>query len=327
MSGTWRDTRVLVTGAGGFIGRHLCRRLLEEGARLRVLVRYTSRPVEELLPLEWLDRVEILRGDVADTALLRAALRDVETVFHLAALVGIPYSYECPAEVFRVNAGGTLALLEAARQATPGRLVLTSTSEVYGSARQVPMREDHPLQAQSPYAASKTAADQLGLAYQLSFGLPVAVLRPFNTYGPGQSGRAVIPAILGQALAGGRLRLGDTRTTRDFNYVDDTVEAFLAAGSVAAAVGRVTPYGSGREVSIAEVVELAGRLVGRVLQVDQDPDRLRPADSEVQRLCCDPEPARRVLGVQARVTLEEGLSRTLDWLRGETRRPGARHER
>ncbi len=327
MSGTWRDTRVLVTGAGGFIGRHLCGRLLEEGARLRVLVRYTSRPVEESLPREWLDRVEILRGDVADTALLRAGLRDVETVFHLAALVGIPYSYECPAEVFRVNAGGTLALLEAARGNPSARLVLTSTSEVYGSARQVPMSEDHPLQAQSPYAASKTAADQLGLSYHLSYGLPVAVLRPFNTYGPGQSGRAVIPAILGQALAGGRLRLGDTATTRDFNYVDDTVDAFLAAGRAPGAVGRVTQYGSGREVSIAQVVELAGRLVGRVLQVDQDPDRLRPVDSEVQRLCCDPEPARRVLGVEARISLEEGLSRTLDWLRGESRRPGARHER
>lgn len=327
MSGSWRDTRVLVTGAGGFIGRHLCRRLVEEGARLRVLLRYTSRPVEEVFPPELRDQVEVLRGDVADTALLRAGLREVETVFHLAALVGIPYSYECPAEVFRVNAGGTLALLEAARVVTPARLVLTSTSEVLGSARSVPMGEDHPLQAQSPYAASKIAADQLGLSYHLSFGLPVAVLRPFNTYGPGQSGRAVIPAILGQALAGGSLQLGDTTTTRDFNYVDDTVEAFLAAGRQPGAVGRVTPFGSGREASIAEVVEIAGRLLGRPLPVERDPERLRPADSEVLRLCCDPVPARRVLGVQARVPLEEGLALTLEWLRGEARRPGARHER
>jgi dTDP-glucose 4,6-dehydratase len=319
---SWQDRRVLVTGAGGFIGRHLCRRLLAEGAQLRILLRYVSEPASRQLPDELVRHAEIFRGDVTDTALLHTALLDTHVVFHLAALVGIPYSYACPAEVFRVNAGGTLALLEAARRCTPERVVLTSTSEVYGSARQVPMPEDHALNAQSPYAASKIAADQLGLSYHRAFGLPVAVLRPFNTYGPGQSGRAVIPSILGQALAGGDLQLGDTETTRDFNYVDDTVEAFLAAGSVPGALGRVTTYGSGREVSIADVIRLAGQLTGRELTVRSDPDRMRPRESEVLRLCCDPEPARRVLGVGARVSLEEGLRRTLDWLREQPRHPG-----
>ncbi len=323
---TWQDRTVLVTGAGGFIGRHLCRRLLAEGARLRILLRYVSQPAVQRLPEDILRQAVVHRGDVGDTALLRTALRDTEVVFHLAALVGIPYSYECPAEVFRVNAGGTLALLEAARQLQPERVVLTSTSEVYGSARQVPMPEDHPLSAQSPYAASKIAADQLGLAYHRAFGLPVAVLRPFNTYGPGQSGRAVIPSILGQALAGGELRLGDTETTRDFNYVDDTVEAFLATGHAPLALGRVTTYGSGRETSIGEVIRLAGHLVGRELAVVQDPARLRPTESEVQRLCCDPEPAQRVLDVSARVPLEEGLSRTLDWLREQPQRPDGSYD-
>ncbi|MFA7330636.1 MAG: SDR family NAD(P)-dependent oxidoreductase [Candidatus Delongbacteria bacterium] len=323
---TWQDRTVLVTGAGGFIGRHLCRRLLAEGARLRILLRYVSQPAAQRLPEDILRQAEVHRGDVGDTALLRAALQNTEVVFHLAALVGIPYSYACPAEVFRVNAGGTLALLEAARQQRPERVVLTSTSEVYGSAQQVPMPEDHPLCAQSPYAASKIAADQLGLAYHRSFGLPVAVLRPFNTYGPGQSGRAVIPSILGQALAGGELQLGATETTRDFNYVDDTVEAFLAAGHAPLALGRVTTYGSGRETSIDEVIRLAGGLLGRELGVVQDPARRRPAESEVLRLCCDPEPARRVLGVSARVPLEEGLSRTLEWLRGQPQRPGGSYD-
>jgi dTDP-glucose 4,6-dehydratase len=323
---SWRGREVLVTGAGGFIGRHLCRRLLEEGARLRVLLRYVSQPAAAQLPAEILEQSAVHRGDICDQALLRRAMEGAEVVFHLAALVGIPYSYQCPAEVFRVNAGGALALLEAARQAGPGRLVLTSTSEVLGSAQAVPMPEDHPVNAQSPYAASKAAADQLALAWHRSFSLPVAVLRPFNTYGPGQGGRAVIPALLGQALAGGEILLGDTGTTRDFNYVDDTVTAFLAAGLRDGALGRVTPYGSGREASIAQVLEIAEGLLGRQLRTRQDPARLRPAASEVLRLCCDPEPARRVLGVQATVPLEEGLARTLEWLRGQQSRPGASFE-
>lgn len=312
---------VLVTGAGGFIGGHLWQRLLDEGAQVRALLRYTSVPPEAHLPLARLRASEIFRGDVCDEELLARAMRGVDVVFHLAALVGIPYSYQCPAETFRVNAGGALAVLEAARRTGPGRVVMTSTSEVYGSAQVVPMPEDHPLQAQSPYAAAKIAADQVALAWHRSFQLPVAVLRPFNTYGPGQSARAVIPTILGQALSGGPLRLGDTNTTRDFNFVDDTVTAFLAAGLRQEALGRVTAYGSGVETPVAEVVRLAAHLVGVPLKVEEDATRLRPAASEVTRLCCDPGSALRVLGVKARVGLEEGLRRTLEWMRAHPR-PG-----
>ena len=315
--------KVLITGAGGFIGSHLWSRLVEEGAQVGVLLRYSSLPPHQRFPQKLLERTQVHRGDITDRDLLDRAMDGAEVVFHLAALVGIPYSYECPAETFRVNAGGALALLEAARSACPGRVVMTSTSEVYGSAQQVPMPEDHPLCAQSPYAASKIAADQLALAWHRSFGTPVAVLRPFNTYGPGQSARAVIPTILGQALAGGPLKLGDTGTTRDFNFVDDTVEAFLAAGLRQEALGRVTPYGSGVESPLEEVVRLAARLVGRELSVEEDARRLRPAQSEVTRLCGDPAPARRILGVEARVGLEEGLARTLEWMRAQQGSHGA----
>jgi dTDP-glucose 4,6-dehydratase len=315
--------RVLITGAGGFIGSNLWKRLLDEGARVGVVLRYSSLPAARRFPADMLSRTTVFRGDIADRELLIRAMEGVDVVFHLAALVGIPYSYECPSETFRVNAGGALALLEAARHASPGRLVMTSTSEVYGSARSVPMPEDHPLNAQSPYAASKVAADQLALAWHRSYGTPVAVLRPFNTYGPGQSARAVIPTILGQALAGGPLHLGDTCTTRDFNFVDDTVEAFLAAGLRDEALGRVTPYGSGVETPVSQVVRLAAQMVGRELAVEEDQRRRRPAQSEVTRLCCDPEPARRILGVSARVGLEEGLTRTLDWMRAHQDAQGA----
>ena len=307
-------TRVLVTGAGGFIGSHLSEALLEQAGNLRLFLRYSSLPAERLLP-DSLRKCECVRGDIRDQQALRRAMQDVDTVYHLAALVGIPYSYECPSEVLSVNAAGTAAVLDAALQAGVSRVVLTSTSEVYGSAQTVPIREDHPLHAQSPYAASKIAADQLGLSYHYSFGLPVAVLRPFNTYGPRQSARAVIPTVIKQALLGDQVHLGTTDSTRDFNFVSDTVAAFLAAGSRPEAIGCVTQTGSGREVSIAEMVQMVSKILRKPLDIVSHEERLRPEASEVQRLCCDPGPARERLGWCTQISLEEGLTRTIDWLR------------
>lgn len=322
----WTGTRVLVTGAAGFIGRRLAARLLEAGAETRLFLRYSSLPAERLLPAELRENCAVHRGDIRDREALLKASRGVDSVFHLAALVGIPYSYECPAEVLSVNAGGTATVLDAARQTGVGRVVVTSTSEVYGTAREVPMPEDHPLSAQSPYAASKIAADQLALSYHRSFGLPVAVLRPFNTYGPGQSARAVIPTIARQALAGGTVHLGNLDATRDFTFVDDTAEGFLLAGSVDDALGRVTQIGSGREISIGDLARKICALAGREAVVAQDPERLRPAGSEVERLCCDNRPARERLGWTPRVGLDEGLARVVDWVREHGRELGGGYE-
>jgi nucleoside-diphosphate-sugar epimerase len=311
----WKGRRVCITGASGFIGRHLLARLIEEGARPSLLLRYTSRPDHELLPAETLANCRVTRGDIADPAALRRAMDDCDTIFHLAALIGIPYSYESPEEVVRVNVTGTQNVLERAREAGTPRVVITSTSEVYGSAQAVPMPLDHPLNAQSPYAASKIAADQLGLSYHRSFGLPVSILRPFNTYGSGQSSRAVIPVILSQALRGQKIQLGNLDSTRDFTWAGDTARAFLLAASRKEMIGRVCTCGTGVETSIGQLVELAGKLTGRTLQIDQQQDRMRPEQSEVDRLCCDPAPAAELLGWQAEVSIEEGLERTLTWMK------------
>ena len=318
--------KVLVTGASGFIGGRLAVRLLEAGADLRLFIRYSSLPPERLLPESLRRNTRIHRGDIRDRQALERACRDTEVVFHLAALVGIPYSYECPAEVLAVNAGGTAAVLDSARAAGVERLVHTSTSEVYGTARTVPIPEDHPLSAQSPYAASKTAADQLALAYHRSFGLPVAVLRPFNTYGPGQSARAVIPSIIGQALKGEEIRLGNTSSTRDFNYVDDMVEAFLRAAESPAALGTVTQAGSGVETGGGELVSLVGRILDRELRILRDERRLRPPESEVDRLCADPQPALRKLGWKPGIDLAEGLRLTVEWIRTHPEKLGGGYE-
>ncbi len=318
--------RVLVTGASGFIGSHLAESLLASGKEVRLFLRYSSLPVEQLLP-EALRACEAVRGDIRDSAALLRAMEGMDTVYHLAALVGIPYSYECPAEVFSVNAAGTAAVLDAALKCDVSRLVLTSTSEVYGSAQTVPIREDHPLNAQSPYAASKVAADQLGLSYHRSFGLPVAILRPFNTYGPRQSARAVIPTVIQQALTGKEILLGTTSSTRDFSYVQDTVDAFIAAGSSPEAVGCITQTGSGREVSIGDLVQMVGRILARDLMIVSRDERLRPQASEVQRLICDATLAKERLGWSSRVSLEEGLARTIDWLRDHPQHLGKGYQR
>lgn len=313
----WRGKRVAVTGAGGFIGSHLVERLAGLGANVRAMVRYTSSSSHG-----WLDggefggAVDIVAGDVASAESVDAVVEGVDVVFHLAANISIPYSYQSPRDFVRSNVEGTLNVLEAARGARCGRVVLTSTSEVYGTAQTVPMTEEHPLQAQSPYAASKIAADKLGESYHRSFGVPVVTVRPFNTYGPRQSLRAVVANIVVQALSGAdRLQLGALHPTRDLVFVDDTVDGFLEVAEAEAAVGSVVQLGTGQETSIGDVARLVLAAVGREAVVVEDARRLRPAASEVERLVCDATRARVLAGWEAKVPLATGLARTIEWHR------------
>jgi NAD dependent epimerase/dehydratase len=309
---------VVVTGAGGFIGSHLVEQLVRDGARVRAMLRYTSRGQRGALDLvsdDVLGSVDVTLGDVRDFDAVREICRGAQAIFHLAALIGIPYSYEHPQEVIDTNIVGTSNVLLAAKESGAlERIVLTSTSEVYGSALRIPMDEDHPLQAQSPYSATKIAADALGLSFHRSFALPVTIVRPFNAYGPRQSARAVIPTILSQALAGMTLRLGTLDTTRDFTYVADTARGFASVGASDDALGEVINVGSGSEVSIRDVVRAAGGIVGRELKVEGDDQRLRPAASEVSRLHSDSSKAARLAGWRAEISLEDGLRRTADWI-------------
>lgn len=308
--------RVLVTGAGGFIGSRLSETLVEAGATVRALVRYTSHG-----GAGWLDRspvrgeIEVKRGDLADRDSVVDAVEGCDVVFHLGALIAIPYSYLAPDSYVRTNITGTLNVLQACRQAGTGRLVHTSTSEVYGTARTVPITEDHPLTGQSPYSASKIAADKLVESFHRSFDLPAVTIRPFNTYGPRQSARAVIPTIASQALAGGTVRLGDLRPTRDFVFVDDTAAGFMAAATTPGIEGETLHLGTGREISVGDLATLIGRIAGVDLQVETQSDRLRPPGSEVERLLADPSRAEATLGWRARTSLEEGLARVVDFVR------------
>ncbi|MBI4677696.1 MAG: SDR family NAD(P)-dependent oxidoreductase [Elusimicrobia bacterium] len=315
----WKDVRVLVTGAGGFIGSHLTEELARRGAKVRALVRYNSRNHWGFL--EELDeglarRVEVRPGDVTDSGLVRELVRGQEVVFHLAALISIPYSYAAPESFVAVNVRGTLNILEACRRHRTAKLVHTSTSEVYGTALYTPIDEGHPLQGQSPYSASKIGADHMCESYHRSFDLPVAIARPFNTYGPRQSARAVIPAILTQLLAGAKaLRLGSLGPARDFNFVEDTVEGFLAVAAERSTVGQAVNLGSGTAVRIEQVVRLSQRLLGAKVPVVLERARVRPARSEVRLLLCDNRKARRMLRWKPGFSLEEGLVRTADYLR------------
>jgi NAD dependent epimerase/dehydratase len=318
---TWQDKRVLVTGAGGFIGSHLVERLVELGASVRALIHYNA-----LGSWGWLDysphreRIEVIMGDLTDRDLVFQAARNVEIVFHLGALIAIPYSYQAPSSYVRTNIEGTLNILLAARDLKVARLVHTSTSEVYGTARYVPIDENHPLQGQSPYSATKIAADKLAEAFHCSYGVPVVIVRPFNTYGPRQSTRAVIPTIISQCLNGDTIRLGHLHPTRDLNYVSDTVEGFIRAATADNVLGQTINLGSGREISIGNLALLIARLLGKQVQIITDERRRRPEKSEVERLLADNSKAKRLLGWEPRVSLEEGLLRTIDWMREHRRR-------
>lgn len=315
----WKNVKVLVTGAGGFIGSHLAEELARRGAKVRALVHYNSRShwgfLEELAP-ELRRRVDIRSGDVTDPFCVAELVEDREVVFHLAALIAIPYSYSAPASYVAANITGTLNVLEACRRHKVGKLVHTSTSETYGTALYTPIDEKHPLQGQSPYSASKIGADQLADSFFRSFGLPVAIARPFNTFGPRQSARAVIPTIISQLLSGAkRLKLGSLTPVRDFNYVADTVEGFLAIAASPRSIGQVINVGSGRGVTIGETARMIMRLTGLKAEIGLEKARMRPARSEVFKLICGNQKARRLLGWKPRWTLEQGLVRTIDHVR------------
>jgi len=312
----WKDKKVLVTGAGGFIGSHLTERLVKKGASVRALVHYNA-----LGSWGWLDEslvrsdIEVVAGDVCDRDSVRQAMRDTEVVFHLAALIGIPYSYHAPLSYVRTNIEGALNVLQSARELGVERVIHTSTSEAYGTARHVPIDEEHPLQGQSPYSATKIGADKLAGAFHLSFGLPVVTVRPFNTFGPRQSARAVIPTIITQCLTGNVVRLGNLQPTRDLSYVSDIVEGFLLAALAPAAVGQTINLGSGREISIGDLAKLIIHLVGRPISIEGEEKRVRPDKSEVDRLLADNTLARTVLGWEPAISLEEGLERTIEWMK------------
>lgn len=309
---------VLVTGGGGFIGSHLVERLLDEAAEVRAFCLYNSEGsygwLDHLAPRH-LAKLDIQLGDIRDARAVRDAVRDVEIVFHLAALIAIPYSYRAAESFVDTNVAGTLNLLEAVRDAGGIRLINTSTSEVYGTPESVPITEDHPLRAQSPYAATKVAADQLCQAYARSFGVDVLTLRPFNTYGPRQSARAVIPTILGQLLSGARqVRLGSLTPRRDLTYVSDTVDGYIRIAGSDLPPGALVQLGTGQSVSVGELFELCCEITGVDAEVVTDSERTRPEASEVQVLLSEPSRAKDHLGWRASWSLEAGLAETAAWL-------------
>ena len=310
---------VLVTGAGGFIGSHLTERLVRDGHEVRALVRYNGRDdrghLERLAP-EVQAAVEVHRGDLKDPEAVRRAVEGRAWVFHLGALIAIPYSYQNPLDVVQTNVTGTAHVLDACRASgVLERVVLTSTSEVYGTALYVPIDERHPLQGQSPYAATKIGSDALGESYHRAFGLPVTILRPFNTFGPRQSARAIIPTIISQALTRPSIRLGSLDPRRDLTYVKDTVSGFVAIAGCDAALGRVVNVGRGEDISIGELVERIAARLGSPIRVETDSDRVRPKASEVGRLLAGTALARELWGWQPRYTLDQALDETIAWVR------------
>lgn len=321
-------TNVLITGAGGFIGSHLTEACIAAGHHVRVLLRYTSSSARGWLDDPALDgRMEVVAGDVRDADIVRRAVEGVDTVFHLAALIGIPYSYESPTAYVRTNVEGTLNVLTAARDSGVGNVILTSTSETYGSAQRVPIDESHPAVAQSPYAATKVAADQLGISFHRSFGLPVKIVRPFNTYGPRQSLRAVIPTIISQLLSGAEVTLGNLHPTRDLTFVKDTVSGVLAVARADALWGEPVNIGMNQEISIRELAETIARLMGRGIRLAHAAERSRPDASEVDRLVCDNRRLVQATGWKPAYTLERGLQETIEWFsrRGADRRASLYH--
>ncbi len=315
---SWKGRKVLVTGAAGFIGSHLTEELVRRGATVRAMVHYNSAGSRG-----WLDHstvkgeIEIVAGDIADRDSVKGAVIGTEVVFHLAALIAIPYSYSAPESYVRTNIVGTMNTLQAAREVGVARFIQTSTSEVYGTARYAPIDENHPLQGQSPYSASKIGADKICEAFHLSFNVPATIVRPFNTFGPRQSARAVIPTIIGQCFAGTKIQLGALAPTRDFTFVADTVVGFLAAAETPATIGETINLGVGEEISVGDLAALIAQLVGKTVSIEQQDNRLRPPGSEVERLCSDNSKARRLVNWEPKTSLRDGLLRTIEWFKDD----------
>jgi NAD dependent epimerase/dehydratase len=310
------QSRVLITGAGGFIGSHLCELCLAEGAEVRAFIHYNSRSnwgMLEDLDKKKLSNIEIMAGDLRDSEAVRRAVRGCDRVLHLGALIGIPYSYLNPEDVVQTNVLGTLHVLRACLESGVERLVLTSTSEVYGTAQYVPMDEKHPLNPQSPYAASKVGSDKLAESYFRTYGLPAVILRPFNTYGPRQSPRAVIPTIVIQALYSNTVRLGSLVTRRDLTFVSDTARGFVAAACAPKVEGKTIQLGAQQDYSVSELVGLIGAILNKKLKVISETKRRRPKGSEVERLFASNQEAGKQLDWQPKVPLHDGLEETVSW--------------
>ncbi len=313
----WQKQKVLVTGATGFIGSHLVERLVNLGAQVRAFAQYNSQNnvgLLDLLPDNIRKETEIVWGDVKEMESVKKASDARSVIFHLASLVGIPYSYLHPQEVVMTNTIGTLNVLICSRENEIEKTVITSTSEVYGTARYVPIDENHPLQGQSPYSASKIAADKLAESFYCAYNLPVAICRPFNSYGPRQSMRAVIPTIITQALTKDEIHLGSVSPTRDLTFVLDTVAGFIRIAESLRSVGEVINIGSGFEISIGDLAAKICSLVGKDVPIISEEQRKRPSKSEVNRLYADNRKAKKLLGWAATVSLDEGLKRTISWI-------------
>jgi NAD dependent epimerase/dehydratase len=318
----WKNKAVLVTGAGGFIGSHLVEKLVGLGATVSCLVQYNS-----MNTWEWIDtfsegvkgKLDIIMGDLRDGDCVRKAIAGKQIVFHLGALIPIPYSYVNPRDVIQTNVLGTLNVLEGCKEAKVEKLIHTSTSETYGTAQEVPIQETHSLQAQSPYAASKISADKIAESFYLSYGLPVVTVRPFNTFGPRQSARAIIPTVITQVLAEKDVKLGNLDPTRDFTFVGDMVEGFLKSAEVDKAVGETVNLGSHSEISIGDLARKIISVMGKDVNVVEDKQRVRPKGSEVERLFADCTKAKKLLGWEATTSFEDGLKQTISWLKENIR--------
>jgi len=310
--------KVLVTGAGGFIGSHLVEGLVRRGAQVRCLLKYNSKGgLGNLIkiPKDIFDKLEIVREDIRDAESIKKAVGDCEIIFHLAALISIPYSYENPRGYIETNALGTLNILEASRDnQNIKKIIITSTSEVYGTALYSPIDESHPLQAQSPYAASKIASDKIAESYAKSFNLPVITVRPFNAYGPRQSMRAVIPTIIQQALTKDTIKLGSLEPKRDFTFVEDIAQGFIKAAESENSVGEVINIGSGKTISIGEIVDMVKNILNKNFAVETDSNKIRPEKSEVKLLICDNRKAKEVIGWGPVIPLRDGLIKVIDYI-------------
>ena len=314
----WKEKHVLITGAGGFIGSHLTAKLVRLGAKVRAFVRYNSRNdrgLIEILPSPVKNELEVIMADLRDPEAVQSAAENIDIVFHLGALIAIPYSYVHPREVVETNIMGTLNILNVAKRYQIKKIIHTSTSEVYGTAQYVPIDEKHPLQGQSPYSASKIGADKIVESYFRSFDIPVATVRPFNTYGPRQSARAVIPTIISQALTKDKISLGSLFPTRDLSYVEDIVDGFIKAAQSDKSIGEVINLGSGFEISIGDLAQKILNLLKKDIKIVSASNRVRPTKSEVERLIADVSKAKKLIGWESKVSLDEGLQHTIEWFR------------